>query len=182
MRFRLSVEVDIFFSYGRFGVVSFLKLGNKGGSKMLKIALYVMYGILVLAISAFCFLEISKAVALFVVMFSIVAFIYAGIEIEKLKKDKPNCEPVMFEDLDSATYVVNKNPYVFVYGQAENIFRYFMLVECITKPNRNGWPIIVEIPEDKNNRYKLQLAMGKYIEEIETGEVFKVNKDHSITT
>lgn len=151
---------------------------------MLKFVLYIAYGtlMLVMAVNSLKTSETRTAsliIATFANVAAITGFIYAGIEIERQKKNKPSYEPVKLKDLNSATFVVNENPYVSVYNP-ESLFRYFMLVECITGHNI-GRPVIVEIPKDKDNRYKLQVAMGKYLEKIKTGEGFEINKDLSIT-
>ena len=145
----------------------------------LSIVGYTVYGIVVLLLAADILLDGSIVVTLIMVVFAIWTFMWAGIEIEKQKQENLHCKSVKLEDLGLGTYVIAENPYVSAYYSTENLFQYFMSVEYITGYNR--LPIVVEIPEDKNNRYKLQVAMVKFVEDIEVGEGFKVKKDRNIT-
>ncbi len=96
---------------------------------MLKFVLYIAYGtlMLVMAVNSLKTSETRTAsliIATFANVAAITGFIYAGIEIERQKKNKPSHEPVKLKDLSpAATYVVSENPYISVYNP-ESLFRY----------------------------------------------------------
>ena len=149
---------------------------------MLKVVLYFVYGtlMLVLAVDSLRTNETRTAslvVATFANAAAITGFVYLGIEIEKRKKNKPNCEPVEFENLKPGTYVVIENPHIPIH-LLRHLFQYFISVEYLSG-SANRCPITINISDAA--KYKIQVAMNKIIEKIETGEGFVVKNDHSIT-
>ena len=178
-------QIDIFFSYGRFGVVRFLKIGNqetKEEEKIMRFSViaYSVYGILMLSLATGSLLTtdelfVSLIVATIAFIAAIVAFVYVGFEIGKQKKDNPYCESVKFKKLKPGIYGVKTNPF-----PVKDLFpfrshaSYFMLIELCARP------IIVEFP-DNRSRGSLQMAMGKLIKDITNEEGFTIDKKGRVT-
>lgn len=138
---------------------------------------FVMEMIGVFLLSYFAFSEMAFFEKLFGLLGSLFLFGYPiSMNRNERKEYEIGCGSIKLKDLSPATCVIVENPYIPVCGKVEDLlFQYFMLVEC------NRSVVVVEMPKDKDNRYKLQVAMNKYIEEIDAGEAFKIHKNHSIT-
>ena len=115
-----------------------------------------------------------------VVIFAVISFfavLLSGIEIGEQKKDKPNYEPIRFEELEPGIYLFMTTPVQHINcSTTGECSLYFMFLEY----NRNGKtvPVVVGI----SAKIEIQDAMhGKFINQIKSGEGLEIEKNHNVT-